>query len=277
MSIIRWPQSSWDLLNEVVSIIPRKSIPPHQCYCEKPQFEYIPVTLENFHFFTYSKNSHFNVLRSHCDQPKVDHNDYELKVYQDMLTYNFLLDNFQQGAKLLEIGGGESRIIHWLKDRYEFWSLDKLEGIGWGSKRIKKTSGFRLVKDYIGTFSKELPDEYFDGVFSISVLEHVPEDKAVIEAICNDIQRLLKPGGLSMHCIDRVIFGSTFRKYLLLEYLYSKVAVINPPVSVSEMVADPDLWGMSKKAYDKNWRSFIKLNYEQFGTPISYNMIWRND
>lgn len=239
--------------------------------------QHTPVTPENFDHFTYSKYSHFNMLQMHDSQFGIDLSNCDLKVYQDMLTYNFLLDNFPEGSKLLEIGGGDSRIIHWLKDHYEFWNLDKLEGIGNGVTSLNNTDGFKLVQDYIGTFSKELPDNYFDGVFSVSVLEHVPEDSAVIEAICNDIQRLLKPGGLSMHCIDRVIKGDEFRRYLLLEHIYSKVTVINPFIPVSNMLADPDLWGMSKTAYDRNWRCATKIDYEQFGLPMSYNLIWRND
>ncbi len=277
MSIIQKPQSRWRLINRLALTLPRMMFVSHKGNYEKQQFEHIPVTLENFHYFTYSKNSHFNVLSGHYGQLKIDHYDYDLKDYQDMLTYNFLLENFKPGAKLLEIGGCESRIIHWLKDRYEFWNLDKLEGMGNGFNSINKPYRSRLVKDYIGKFSKELPDEYFDGVYSISVLEHVPEDKVVIEAICNDIQRLLKPAGLSMHCIDRVIFGESLRKYKLLEYLYSQVAVVNPLVFVAEMIADPDLWGMSKQAYNRRWRGATNMEYEQFGTPISYNMIWRKD
>ena len=143
--------------------------------------DHMRVTPDNFSEFTYSRRSHFSRLQWHDSQRGENIDDCNLKVYQDMLAYNFVLDNFPEGARLLDIGGGDSRIIRWLKDRYEFWNLDKLEGLGNGLTGLDNTSGFKLVQDYIGAFSKEIPDDYFDGIFSISTLEHVPEDDATLQ------------------------------------------------------------------------------------------------
>jgi len=267
------PHRSMGLLNKTL----QRMLRSFHGNSELSRLEHMPITPDSFHKFTYSKSNHFRALRMHGSISGIDTGNCDLKVYQDMLTYNFVLDNFPEGSKLLEIGGGDSRIIRWLKDRYEFWNLDKLEGVGNGLTGLSSTDGFKLVQDYIGAFSNELPDNYFDGVFSVSVLEHVPEDEATINSICDDIHRLLKPGGLSMHCIDRVLLGGAFRKYLLLDHIYSKVPVINPRISAQQIASDPDLWGMSKKAYDRLWRPAINMDFKQFGIPISYNLIWRND
>jgi hypothetical protein len=88
----------------------------------------------------------------------------DLKVYQDLLIYSFIINNLTPGSRILEIGGGESRVIECLKRDYEFWNLDKLEGKGFGPKRLLNTDGFILVKDDIGNFSKKLPETYFDLV-----------------------------------------------------------------------------------------------------------------
>ena len=46
------------------------------------------------------------------------------------------------------------------------------------------------------------PDGYFDFVFSISALEHVPDDNQdYLRDIWDDIDRILKPGGYSLHCL----------------------------------------------------------------------------
>lgn len=234
------------------------------------------VTSSTFHNFTYSKQSHFKSLRRHKEHQNESLNDCDLKIYQDMLTYNFILDNFPRGARLLEIGGADSRVIWWLKHHYEFWNLDKLEGVGNGLTSLPDTSGFRLVIDYIGSFSRELMDGYFDGVFSISVLEHVPTDQVTMDAIRYDIRRLLKPGGLSLHCIDVVVKKDRFKMHPLIDYLYGTEDMVNPRISDHVIRNDPDLWGMTEVGYNKNWISACKnLAYESFGIPISYNLLWR--
>lgn len=236
---------------------------------------HVPVTPENFAQFTYSRSNHFQTLRRPESQADCSPDDCVLKVYQDMLVYNFILDNFSEGAKLLEVGGGDSRIISWLKYHYEFWNLDKLEGVGNGLTSLDDTGGFRLIQGYIGDFSAELPSSYFDGIFSISVLEHVPRDNTTMQAMCEDMLRLLKPGGLSMHCIDIVVKKDVVRKHPLVEYMSANMPCANLLVSDAVMSHDPELWGMSKIAYDRNWLGVINVDYETFGVPVSYNCIWR--
>jgi len=234
------------------------------------------VTPRTFHNYTYSKRSHFQSLRRHKDHQGESLNECDLKVYQDMLTYNFILDNFPQGAKLLEIGGGDSRSIRWLKHRYEFWNLDKLEGVGNGLTNLYDMSGFKLVCDYIGSFSEELMDGYFDGIFSISVMEHVPRDQSTMVNIRDDIQRLLKPGGYSMHCLDAVIKKTGFWIHPSLDFFYDSENIINPRICEEAIRNDPDLWGMTEAGYYKHWAGSCKnMNYESFGIPISYNLFWR--
>ena len=237
--------------------------------------DHMRVTPDNFSEFTYSRRSHFSRLQWHDSQRGENIDDCNLKVYQDMLAYNFVLDNFPEGARLLDIGGGDSCIIRWLKDRYEFWNLDKLEGLGNGLTGLDDTSGFKLVQDYIGAFSKEIPDDYFDGIFSISTLEHVPEDDATLRAICDDMDRLLKPGGLSMHCFDVLIKREGFWVHRLVDYLYGREPILNTRAPDWKMRVDPDLWGMTQQAYDRLWKNTTQVEYEKFGMPISYNLIWR--
>jgi hypothetical protein len=71
-------------------------------------------------------------------------NSCDLKVYQDLFVYSFILENIPKGARILEVGGGESRIISCLKEDYEFWNLDKLEGQGQGPK-----INYQNMKDFL--------------------------------------------------------------------------------------------------------------------------------
>lgn len=257
----RYLEMSADVINETVA--------------RGVQAQRLAVTEQNFAAFAYSKRSHFTQLVRHESQRAENIDDCNLKVYQDMLAYNFILDNFPEGSRLLDIGGGDSRIIRWLKDRYEFWNLDKLEGLGNGLTNLDSTSGFRLVRDYIGAFSKELPDKYFDGIFSISTLEHVPEDEATLKAICADMNRVLKPGGLSIHCFDVLVKQDGFWIHRLVDHLHANEPVSYPRAPDWKMRLDPDLWGMTLQGYNRTWLPVTKKAYEKFGMPISYNVMWR--
>jgi ubiquinone/menaquinone biosynthesis C-methylase UbiE len=198
----------------------------------------------------------------------------DLKVYQDIFMYNFLLSNFKDGAKLLEIGGGESRMVQLLKHRYEIWNLDRLEGMGHGPLSLMNTEGYRLVKDYIGEFNQELPESYFDCVFSISTLEHVPEDEALFSNILADIRRVLKPGGISVHCIDINLGQQDYWPARLLRYFHSHEPSIGRLVEFETLKKDDDLWAMSPYAYYSNWIHLTRQPYAKFGRPVSYNVFW---
>lgn len=233
------------------------------------------VGIDGFDEFTFSRRSHFAQLGLPPLHAGEDIDDCNLKVYQDMLVYSFIVDNFPPGARLLEVGGGNSRIIRWLRDRYEFWNLDKLEGVGNGLTSLEDTQGFRLVRDYIGAFNKELPDGYFDGVFSISTLEHVPYDDTTLAAITADIDRILKPGGLSLHCFDIVLKRSGAERHPLIDYFHEHVPATNHRIPTWMIRLDPDLWGMSRSAYERLWQPVTNQPYDVFGLPLSYNVLWR--
>lgn len=233
------------------------------------------VKADDFGDFVYSRRSHFAALGLPEEHAGADIDDCDLKVFQDMLMYRFIVDNFAPGARLLEIGGGASRIICWLKDRYEFWNLDKLEGVGNGLTNLADTHGFRLVRDYIGAFSTELPAQYFDGVFSLSTLEHVPESEECYRNILADIDRVLKPGGLSAHAFDIVMRPKGCWTNAFLPYILENVALLHKAAPFWKIRLDPDTWTMSRKAYERLWQPVTRRTWEDSGQPLSYNVCWR--
>ena len=112
-----------------------------------------------------------------------------------------------------------------------------------------------MLPAYIGSFDKDLPDAYFDLVFSISVVEHINEGDDVLQNILNDIDRVLKPGGYSVHCIDcrfppkgpPSIDNRRLAKYMILCYGLSQQYVIDNH-------DNEDIFHMSGEAYDKFWK-----------------------
>jgi glycosyltransferase involved in cell wall biosynthesis len=228
------------------------------------------VPVENFDHFTFSKKSHVAAFRKN---EKIGI-ESDLKAYQDLLVLNFILDNVPPGSRLLEIGGDESRIIAELEHTYECWNIDKLEGLGSGPLAVK-TRGYKLVRDYMGCFNRELPDDYFDLIFSISALEHVPEDETTFRNICLDIDRVLKPGGYSLHCFNVILKKDSAWTNQFVPFLFGFHLTSNRFVPLSNLYDDPDLWAMSEAAYSRHWADITKISYDEHGKPASYNVLWQ--
>ncbi len=246
--------------------------------------KYLPefITPEKFGEFTYSKRRHFDLfIQSNFDEElfgyKVDPDNCDLKIYQDLLMLSFIKFNVPEGSKILDIGGGDSRILKYCRDKYECWNIDKLEGVGNGPTEID-TTGFRLVYDYMGNFNDELPDNYFDLVFSISTLEHVPQnDPETYENILKDINRVLKPGGYSVHCIDVILQDDYAWTNEIMPFFFENAGTMNKFIPLLSLDKDPDLFVMSKKYFDRSWKVTTGKTYEEFGRPVSYNFLWRSN
>lgn len=108
-----------------------------------------------------------------------------------------------KAKRILESGAGFNLYFdrHFGR-KYEYWMADK-SGF-YEDDLFKAARNRRLNTNYIdtflGEFSKDLPDNYFDLVFSVSVLEHVPFSE--IDKVCDDMARIVRPGGFTAHSID---------------------------------------------------------------------------
>jgi len=121
-----------------------------------------------------------------------------LKHIQDAWMLNQL--NSTNNSKVLEIGGANSRVLPALQGNNEKWNLDEFKGAGNGPLEINNIDDVKLVRRNLGEFSVELPDNYFDLVFSISVIEHIPEKYQ--DSFWKDHARIMKPGAIGVHVID---------------------------------------------------------------------------
>jgi cyclopropane fatty-acyl-phospholipid synthase-like methyltransferase len=123
-----------------------------------------------------------------------------LKHAQDGWIKSLRLDS-KEGQKIAEIGGGDSRILSSMAKNAECWNIDKLEGAGNGPTSLKNLSkNIKIVKSFMGSFNPSIPQNYFDSVFSISVIEHVPTEQ--LTDFYKDCHRILKPNGVMAHAID---------------------------------------------------------------------------
>jgi ubiquinone/menaquinone biosynthesis C-methylase UbiE len=137
--------------------------------------------------------------------PFNDKLSWGLKMYGYLSIYDQILKLKPQ--KVLEVGAGLNLLFFYLLGKkLEYWMVD--DGSLYPDpaqfrEKLSIMNGVHFVNSLLGYFPKELPDNYFDMIFSISVLEHTPLDPpTAMENVCKDMYRLLKPGGFIVHTID---------------------------------------------------------------------------
>ncbi|MFN0253194.1 MAG: class I SAM-dependent methyltransferase [Kofleriaceae bacterium] len=118
---------------------------------------------------------------------------------------------FARGERVVEVGGAYSLLPQRLAERFgtESWIADDFGAYTsettwqrWGDPDtwIAAHPKVRYVKQPLGFFSPELPDEHFDCVFSVSTLEHIPSK--LWRDVIRDMLRITRVGGRQLHTID---------------------------------------------------------------------------
>lgn len=123
---------------------------------------------------------------------------YELKIAQELAIYGRLRDLRDQ--VIGEISGGTSRVLAEIAKTNTCFNIEKSEGADNGPERPVARTKVRDLMAFVGTFEPVLEGDFFDVVFSISVIEHVPMER--LDLFHQDQLRVLKPGGVFLHAID---------------------------------------------------------------------------
>lgn len=142
------------------------------------------------------------------------------------------VSNFSKGEKIIEVGGAYSLLPKYLSDKYgvEAWIGDDF-GLSnndemwsrWGDPRDlpKQYPSVNYVFESFGKYDKKYPDKYFDCIFSVSTLEHIPYEYRL--DVFKDMNRCLKSGGQQVHAVDI----STNWKKVLLSSMVDAVPFLN--------------------------------------------------
>ena len=126
--------------------------------------------------------------------------------------------SWRKGERVLDVGAAYSHIPIYLQQTFncEMWVADdfglKSDESFWTRDRspqehIASHPEIKFVLERLGDPNSSLPESYFDVVYSLSALEHVPG--ALTPSVWSHMDRLLKPGGELIHAID-VPFPSNF-------------------------------------------------------------------
>lgn len=141
-----------------------------------------------------------NKYKKTCYELEQAHS-YGLKEMGTLFCLDVILNN--KPKVVLEIGPGFNCYFDKvLPEGIEYWTIDEP---GFYDKStfadaVNKRTRARHVNGLMGAFLKDLPSNYFDIIFSISVLEHTDFPK--LPSVFSDIRRCLKPGGHSIHSFD---------------------------------------------------------------------------
>jgi hypothetical protein len=189
----------------------------------------------------------------------------DMKDLQRSWMVKAVLGTIERGGRLVEIGAGEPLVAGLLSRLgYEVTVVDPYDGSGNGPEEFER---FRREYPDVGFIrerfppSQGLPGEVA-GVYSISVLEHIPADAVggVVAAATDS----LAPGGSSIHAIDHVVAGWGADAHLerLEEIVRSSgLAVERLHELVRSLEADPETYFVSAEAHER-WRG--ALPYEDY-------------
>lgn len=182
---------------------------------------------------------------------------FHLKTIQDLAVYSHL--RTRRSQRIAEVGGGSSRVLSTLAKHNECFNLDKFDGSSGGPPSEIVIPGVKNIIAYLGEFNTELQSDSFDVVFSISVVEHVPNEQ--LGNFLDDGLRILKTGGLFIHAIDLYLEDKpsnafvqrfeSYRAWLSPDSGLTPVGAVNSaPVHFScDMATNPDNtmynWGRS--------------------------------
>ncbi len=133
----------------------------------------------------------------------------DLKDAQRPWAVKAILATVPVGGSLVEIGGGQPTVAQALVELgYKVTVVDPYDGTGNGPVEYEAYRAaypdVSLVRTLF-TASSPFDCASLDAVYSVSVIEHVP--LPALEGLFAAMRKFLKPGGLSIHCIDVVLRG----------------------------------------------------------------------
>ena len=191
----------------------------------------------------------------------------DLKDVQRPWTLKSLLTILPKSSRVLEIGAGEP----WVGDLlarlgHKVWVCDPYDGTGNGPVEFERyrreCPNINFVKAFFSSTALDLPAHFFDAIFSISVLEHVPVDR--LSVLFTGIHKHLKPSGYSIHSVDHVHKGRGATEHLL---GLQKINVLSGNTdgelnaTLSAMSDDIETYYLSAESHNR-WRAGVP--YESF-------------
>jgi 2-polyprenyl-3-methyl-5-hydroxy-6-metoxy-1,4-benzoquinol methylase len=173
-------------------------------------------------------------------------------IHQRLFKAYIIAEHYIQGD-VLEVGCGEGRGIDvMLPKSKSFTAVDKIEPVI--ADLRKKYPGAKFQSMNIPPLSG-LADNTYDVVVSFQVIEHIENDKLYLQ----EINRVLKPGGLALITTPNRSLSLTRNPWHIREYLPNELQAL-----AASVFREVKLKGISGNAkvmayYEQNKRSVEKL------------------
>lgn len=181
----------------------------------------------------------------------------------------FLFDNYLiPGERVLDLGCGNGRYLPFFEERkVDYFGVDNSERLIKIAKNKYPKRRFQ-VGEALNLF---FPNNFFDKVYSIAVLHHIPSGKLRIQFL-QEIKKVLKPEGLLILTAWR--FHQPKELYLLFKYTLLKI--IRKSKLDWKDIFEP--WG---KKVDRYYHWFSKKELEKLlkeaGFKVKKSGIVRNE
>lgn len=144
--------------------------------------------------------------------------EFSSKREQPWPETKFLFDNYiKSGDMVLDLGCGNGRFFEFIKDSgAEYIGLDSSEKL----IEIAKIKYSQAKFQTADALNLPFPDNYFDKVYSIAVLHHIPSKELRIQFL-EEVKRVLKPGGLFIATVWK--FHRPESLFLIFKFTIAKI------------------------------------------------------
>jgi len=167
--------------------------------------------------------------------------------------YPYCVYNTPKGIrKALDVGGGGSTFGYYMSERInEYHVMDIDDSVRKDLERMKDITGrFNNIEyTYGSVLNIPYPDNSFDCVYCISVLEHVEGKSNMLLRAFREMVRVVKPGMPVIVTLDVRLTPSKFVDIDDISYVAGVIKIPVDPVNLSEMILktieDKNTFGVS--------------------------------
>jgi glycosyltransferase involved in cell wall biosynthesis len=210
----------------------------------------------------------YATVRDYCDSadhlPLLASANNDMKDVQRPWMLKAVLGLVPPGGRLLEIGAGDPIVADMLsRVGYDVTVIDPYDGRDGGPAEFDALRAkYPTLRFLRGTFPEGMGStaaNAFDCIYSISVLEHIPD--AAVRPVCDGIRRFSRTdaAGVSIHVMDHVLLGHGSAEHRAKLAAFAREFGIDSGELdgvLSRLERDPETYFLSAEGHNR-WRGAV--------------------